>query len=323
MSDYFTSYEVSILKHRGPSCIYVRNVEEDSPTPLRCHLYCVEPGDTEDGMEEMEALLGTLIVETVELHRRGAPYLLAAEEESLPVDLLLCYPNKCDPFLPGTEIKNSLVKLLNLVVKFEEEKPTEDDYTTDESQDFCREFDYVIAAESSNEFQWLDPELPGSRKFKAMATHVDSAGQIYLQLQSKRETVRVLKRLLKEKFGGSKGEICDRNSFHSGQECSVRWKDGNWYRGRFLRYGITEVGEIDTEKCHLLLVDYGNLYVASVTDVRSAIYGERIPVQAFRAVLHNLIPGNDGRWNESFLDWLMGTINYDKPGYNDVFYSLL
>ena len=25
-----------------------------------------------------------------------------------------------------------------------------------------------------------------------------------------------------------------------------------------------------------------------------------------------------GGWNESFLDWLMETINYDKPGYNDV-----
>ena len=99
----------------------------------------------------MDALRGTLTVETVELHRRGAPYLLdaALEEESLPVNLLLCYPNKCDPFLPGTEIKNSLVKLLNLVVKFEEEKPTDDEDTTDESQDFSREFDYVIAAESS------------------------------------------------------------------------------------------------------------------------------------------------------------------------------
>ena len=56
----------------------------------------------------------------------------------------------------------------------------------------------------------------------------------------------------------------------------------------------------------------GNLYVVSVTDVCSAIYGERITVQAFRVVLHNLIPGNDGGWNESFLDWLMGTINYSR-----------
>ena len=212
MSDYFTSYEVSILNHRGPSCIYVRNVEGDSPTPLRCHLYCVEPGDTEDGMEEMEALLGTLIVETVELHRRGAPYLLDAEEESLPVDLLLCNPNKCDPFLPEEEIKNSLVKLLNLV-KFEEEEPTDDEDTTDESRDFCREFDYVIAAESGNEFKWLDPELPGSKKFEARATYVDSAGQIYSQLQNQRETVRVQKRLLKEKFRGLSMD-CERNSFH-------------------------------------------------------------------------------------------------------------
>ena len=64
--------------------------------------------------EEMEALLGTLIVETVELHRRGAPDA-ALEEESLPVDLLLCNPNKYDPFLLGEEIKNSLMKLLNLI----------------------------------------------------------------------------------------------------------------------------------------------------------------------------------------------------------------
>ena len=41
------------------------------------------------------------------------------------------------------------MKLLNLVVKFEEEKPTDDEDTTDESQDFSCEFDYVIAAESS------------------------------------------------------------------------------------------------------------------------------------------------------------------------------
>ena len=99
----------------------------------------------------MEALLGTLTVETVELHRQGAPYLLdaALEEESLPVNLLLFNPSKYDPFLPGEEIKNSLVKLLNLVVKFEEEKPTDDEDTTDESQDFSHEFDYVIAAKSS------------------------------------------------------------------------------------------------------------------------------------------------------------------------------
>ena len=98
----------------------------------------------------MEALLGTLTVETVELHRRGAPYLLdaALEEESLPVDLLLCYPNKnkSDPFLPGEEIKNSLVKLLNLI-NFKDED------TTDESLDCGHESDHVITAKSGNNYQ--------------------------------------------------------------------------------------------------------------------------------------------------------------------------
>ena len=149
--------------------------------------------------KKMEALLGTLTVKAVELHRRRAPCLLdgALEEESLLVDLLLCNPN---PFLPGEEIKNSLVKLLNLV-KFEEEEPTDDEDTTDKSLDLGLEVDHVIAAKSGNKFQWLDPEFPGSKKLEARATHVDSAGQIYSQLQNQRETVRVQKRLRTGKFG--------------------------------------------------------------------------------------------------------------------------
>ena len=319
MSDNFTMYQVSILYHSGPSCIYVRNVKENSwsSKPWRCHLYCVEPGDTEEGKEQMEALLATLTMDTVELHGRGAPYVLdGGLEESFPVDLLLCSPNSFNPFLPGEKVKNSLIKLLNLV-KFEDDESIEDEKTIDESLDLSREFDYVIPAECSDYFHWLDPEIPGCTEFEARATHVDSAGQIYLQLHSQRETVRILRRLLDEKCTGTNMD-CDRNSFRSGQECCVRWKDGNWYRGRFLRYSTTEDGEIDTEICHVLLVDYGNLYVASVMDVRSAIYGERIPVQAIRTVIHNILPANDEGWNESFLDWLMETVNYAKPGYNDV-----
>ena len=80
-----------------------------------------------------------------------------------------------------------------------------------------------------------------------------------------------VKRLLNEKLGESRMD-CDKNSFNSGQECSVKWKDGNWYRGRFLGYC-----GLDREECCVLLVDYGNLYVTKVQNVRSAIYGERIP----------------------------------------------
>ena len=129
----------------------------------------------------------------------------------------------------------------------------------------------MMAAESNVDFKWLEPELPSSRKFEARATYVDGSGQIYLQLESQRDTVRILKRLLNEKLGESRMD-CDKNSFNSGQECSVKWKDGNWYRGRFLGYC-----GLDREECCVLLVDYGNLYVTKVQNVRSAIYGERIP----------------------------------------------
>ena len=299
---------------------FLADLEAAPPMALRCHLFCLEPGqELEGGLEAQKLLAGA---ETVVLHRRGAARLVGQggvfEEVSLPVDLVLCSNVTSDPFGPREEVEESLIKLLKLTL-FEEDGSSDLDKTVEESpgeeEEGARldtEFDHVLPMAPSRDFQWLPPCLPASREFLARGTYVDDSGQIHLQLHSQRETVRVLRRLLNEKLLGSEPD-CEADSYRERQEVSVRWKDDCWYRGSFLAYcGIDDI----FDNARVLLVDFGNVYVVNVvTDLRSAIYGERVPVQSLRAVLHNVLPAGED-WKDSFLDYLNDTINYAQPGYN-------
>ena len=55
--------------------------------------------------------------------------------------------------------------------------------------------------------------------------------QVYFQLDSQRELLRTLRRLLKEKFADSKQD-CSPNAFVKNQEVIVKWKDDEWARAR-------------------------------------------------------------------------------------------
>ena len=55
--------------------------------------------------------------------------------------------------------------------------------------------------------------------------------QVYFQLDSQREVLRMLRRLLKEKFADSKQD-CSLNAFVKNQEVIVKWKDDEWARAR-------------------------------------------------------------------------------------------
>ena len=55
--------------------------------------------------------------------------------------------------------------------------------------------------------------------------------QVYFQLDSQREVLRTLRRLLKEKFDDSE-EDCPPDAFVENQEVIVKWKDGEWARAR-------------------------------------------------------------------------------------------
>ena len=55
--------------------------------------------------------------------------------------------------------------------------------------------------------------------------------QVYFQLDSQREVLRMLRRLLKEKFAGSTQD-CSPDAFVKNQEVIVKWKDDEWARAR-------------------------------------------------------------------------------------------
>ena len=48
------------------------------------------------------------------------------------------------------------------------------------------------------------------------------------------------------------------------QECCARWRDGNWYRARFIKYLDKE-----HQRCFVVLVDYGNIYQVGVEGWKS------------------------------------------------------
>ena len=110
------------------------------------------------------------------------------------------------------------------------------------------EFSHVAAMDPNPGFRWLQPELPALKTFSARGILVDESGMIYMQLHSQRDTVRVLKRLLNEKFENS-GPAQPAEEFQPGQEVCCKWKDGNWYRARFRGY-------LDSEgvRCQVVLV---------------------------------------------------------------------
>ena len=95
------------------------------------------------------------------------------------------------------------------------------------------------------------------------------------------------------------------------QECCARWRDGNWYRARFIKYLDKE-----HQRCFVVLVDYGNIYQVGVENIRCQIYGQRIPIQCLTAVLTGVEPVG-GAWSQECLDHIQHRINYAKVEGNE------
>ena len=175
--------------------------------------------------------------------------------------------------------------------------------------DFDKEFSHVHPLDDSSGFRWLDPELPVEDQFTARGTFVDDSGQLYMQLHSSRRTVRVLRQLLNEKFSESEPDLA--KTLSPLQECCARWRDGNWYRARFIKYLDKE-----HQRCFVVLVDYGNIYQVGVENIRCQIYGQRIPIQCLTAVLTGVEPVG-GAWSQECLDHIQHRINYAKVEGNE------
>ena len=164
---------------------------------------------------------------------------------------------------------------------------------------------------------WLPPSIPASLTFQARGTFVDVLGHIFVQLHENRNIVRTLESLLNEKFSNSSSD-CALDSFQPGQMCcarSLRWSQaGTWYRARFLRY------DSQMELAVVFLIDYGDITMVNTSDLRSTIYGERVPSQALAIVLHNLLPikfeNETTPWDPECLDFIQHTVNYKRERMN-------
>jgi len=285
---------------------------------ITCHLHGLQPWiGTEwqdDLLMEMTSFLPHSRVVT--LLKRGAPVQTSSGQHSLPVDLTWEEVTRSDPFLPNMVKEFSLTELCSDKLGLSTGE-LEDTVVCDISKEEVDtkadnlEFSHVEPLQCSDNFKWLDPELPPSTQFSARGTFVDESGQIYMQLHSQRHTVRVVRKLLNEKFSNSQPDSSPSKLRHS-QECCARWRDGNWYRARFIKSL-----DVDTEERESLvvLVDYGNMFRVREEDIRRTIYGQNIPIQSLRTVLARVRPVGDA-WSQKCLDFIQEKINYARLGGN-------
>jgi len=290
-----------------------------------CHLQSLYPTDmkwSKTHNEEIDKILPE--DRLVDLMRRGPPIKMSEGYHSLPVDFCWEEVSTPDPFQPAIKAEMRLSKYIAESFQLDtksnslnETIETDDNMSDFEENNFetdGKEFEKVKPLKDYSKFRWLDPEMPSTNKFSARGTYVDDEGQIYLHLNTQRHTVRMLRTLLNAKLSNSLPDKAT-NNMNPAQECSARWKDGNWYRARFLKY-------LDPQKefSLVLLVDFGNLCsVKTKEEVRTAIYAHRIPIQCLRTVLSNIAPSN-GSWSERSLNVLQEKINYAKVDYNEKIY---
>ena len=158
------------------------------------------------------------------------------------------------------------------------------------------DFSSIQPLEDTDGFSWLPPALPKRNLFKGVGRFVDSSGQLFIQLHAQRRTPRVINKLLNQKFRDSSGDQV-RGNLRVGQDCCALWRDGNWYRARVLSLQEGTAG--------LYLVDYGNVFQASLADIRQEVFAPRIPVQVLRLELAGVRPLGPGHtWTDRALEFL-------------------
>ena len=298
-----------------------------SALSFSCHLQSVQfIGNllTDEVIEQIKSPLPNNNLVDLQMYRNGGPVQKRFRDEeteveyelySLPVELTWKDESSDDPFLPMKVLFYSLTDLFLDHLGIAHDGI---DKTTDllDEEDFIEEIPtekefpnaLPMTVEDSTMFEWLPPELPQKTSFSARGIFVDQSGQIYIQLASLKFTIAALRRLLDEKFMNSLPDE-DVRPMVEGQACCVKWRDGSWFRGRFLNY-------IDSSKKsgHFLLVDYGNIFVANIKeDVRREIYAEKVPILALRVELGGVTPRSPWKtWTPECLDIIQDQINYER-----------
>ena len=218
---------------------------------------------------------------------------------SLPADLTWTTTSVPGPLAPCETLTHSLTHLVLEKMGAQSsldcpELETGPDQVQEEEEE---DFSYVKPLQDTEGFHWLPPELPRKNVFKARGWFVDSSGQMFVQVYSQRQTLRLINKLLNQKFRDSPGDEV-RGTFRVGQDCCALWRDGNWYRARV-------VSLQDGAHCHLHLVDYGNFFRTKLTAIRPEVFAHRIPIQALRVELAGVRPlGPGNTWSDPALEFL-------------------
>ena len=108
---------------------------------------------------------------------------------------------------------------------------------------------------------------------------------------------------------------CDPASWRRMEECVVKWRDGKWYRARFIDYvgGDQVLGE-----AVVLLVDFGDTYLVLLEHLRRTLFCQNIPILSIRTTLHNVTPLAQQEWSTISLDFLQEKIHYSKLECNEI-----
>jgi len=170
-------------------------------------------------------------------------------------------------------------------------------------------------------FHWPNPEMPSSLLFAARCTHVDNSGQIYLQLETNKST---MKSVHDELMRTHRGMRSGGGRLQEGRECIARWSDNRWYRACVLSYGPFVGYSPDCDMVYVLFVDFGNATIVKTKHIRSNLTSKDIPIQAIRVVLGNVKPRYGDKWSEECLDHIHRVPHADKiEDYNPVRVTLV
>ena len=244
--------------------------------------------------------------------KRGEP-LEVGGYFSLPADLTWTTTSVPCPLAPCHTFSHSLTDLVlekmgvsTALDCLNNNNPLELEAVPDQGEEEEEDFSYVLPLEDTEGFRWLPPELPRKNVFKARGWFVDGSGQMFVQVYSQRHTLRLIRKLLNQKFQASPGEE-ERGALRAGQDCCAQWRDGNWYRAR-----VVTIRQ-DGAHCDLYLVDYGNAFRAKLADIRPEVFAHQIPIQVLKVELAGVRPLGPGHtWPDRALEFLLEEIQNRK-----------
>ncbi|XP_050294112.1 uncharacterized protein LOC126734498 isoform X2 [Anthonomus grandis grandis] len=97
---------------------------------------------------------------------------------------------------------------------------------------------------------WLPPFRLSNGEFRARVTCVETGGHLYLHEEILDNVYYKMEKNIKEYFDNNPPSVTD-HKWEPGQLCTIKFTDGNWYRGRILKV-------INPEKISVFMIDFGS-----------------------------------------------------------------